>query len=475
MSENVAEGVTRRLAEHAATLQHEEIPAEVIERAKLFIADFMGIAVRAFHDADSTPSLIAGAEALGAAGEGGASASVIGTRRRLAPPVAAFVNGAIGHSMDFDPMNTPASLAPSPPIMPAVFAAAEMSSASGRDVLAAIVVGYDVTCKISKALVPADMYERGFHPTAVAGCFGATAAAGRVLGLSTAQMMDAFGIALSEAAGSMQYLRNGAWTKRFQAGNAGRNGLVAATLAKHGFSGAVDALEGRFGLFHAYVPNPKPDEAIKDLRDVWEVMTTGIKPYPACRLSHAVADLGAAYFKDHGDRSDDIVEVIAGLSKTGMVLTGVPQEQKREPKSVVDGQFSTHFTVAVMLRQGKLDWDDYGPQLRDEKTLALTRKVSVFEDAEVESNYPGLLSGSLKLVFRDGTTHKAFQRVPKGDPENFVTAQEVRTKFSSLVRPCLGDAGDEALFRVAMNMDKHGVAALFAATLAETQPQRADA
>ena len=466
MSENIGENITRRLAEHAATLRYEDIPPAVVARARLFVADFVGIAVRAAYDAESTPPMIAAALALGDAGAGGAGATIFSTRGRFAPPIAALVNGAIGHSMDFDPMNTPASLAPSPPAMPAAFAAAEMCGAGGREVLTAIVAGYDVTCKISKALGPAAMYERGFHPTAVAGCFGATAAAGRVLGLSIEEMMHAFGIALSEAAGSMQYLRNGAWTKRFQAGNAGRNGLVAATFAKNGFTGAVDALEGRFGLFHAYVPNAQPELAVAGLREVWEVVTTGIKPYPACRLSHAPADLAAAFHAEHGDRSDEIAEVMVGLSKTGMVLTGAPQEDKRAPKSVVDGQFSSHFTVAVMLRQGKLTWDDYGKQLADQRTLALTRRATAFEDPRVEANYPNLLSGSLKIVMRDGTAYESFQRVPKGDPENFVTPDEVRAKFASLVRPCLGGAGEVALYDAAMQLDERGVANLFAATMA---------
>lgn len=472
-NEKIGEDITRRLAEHAATLRYEDIPASVIERAKLFVADFVGIAVRAAYDAESTPPMIAAATALGDMGTSGAGATIFSTRGRFSPPVAALVNGAIGHSMDFDPMNTPASLAPSPPAIPAAFAAAEMNGASGRDVVTAIVAGYDVTCKISQALGPAAMYERGFHPTAVAGCFGATAAAGRVLGLTVEEMMHAFGIALSEAAGSMQYLRNGAWTKRFQAGNAGRNGLVAATFAKHGFTGAIDPIEGRFGLFHAYVPDAKPELAVAGLRKVWEVATTGIKPYPACRLSHAPADLAAAFFAKHGDRSDDIAEISIGLSNTGMVLTGAPQDDKRAPKSVVDGQFSSHFTVAVMLRQGKLTWDDYGRQLADQRTLALTRRATAFLDPRVEETYPGLLSGSLKIVMRDGTVHESFQRVPKGDPDNFVTAEELRAKFASLVRPCLGDAGEVALFEASMNLDKRGVADLFAATMASDQRAKA--
>lgn len=263
----------------------------------------------------------------------------------------------------------------------------------------------------------------------------------------------------------MQYLRNGAWTKRFQAGNAGRNGLVAATFAKHGFTGAVDALEGRFGLFHAYVPNAQPDKAVADIRKVWEIATTGIKPYPACRLSHAPADLAAAFYNEHGDCSGDIEEVAVGMSNTGLVITGQPEDQKREPRSVVDGQFSTHFTVAVMLRQGRLTWDDYGPQLADKKTLDLTRKVRVFLDPQVEATYPSLLSGSLKVSMRNGKSHDSFQRVPKGDPENFVSDKELQQKFSSLVRPCLGQGGETKLYDVIMNLHSRSATDLFAATM----------
>jgi 2-methylcitrate dehydratase PrpD len=465
MTETIGINITRKLAEHAATLKYSDIPESVRERAKHLIADFVGIAVRAAHDAESTPSMLASAKVLGSAGSDGASATIFSMPGKFAPPVAALVNGAIGHSMDFDPMNTPASLAPSPSAIPAALAAAEMTGASGESILTAIVAGYDVTCKISQALDPADMYERGFHPTAVAGCFGATAAAGNVLGLTVEQMMHAFGIALSEAAGSMQYLRNGAWTKRFQAGNAGRNGLVAATFAKHGFTGAVDALEGRFGLFHAYVPNAQPDKAVADIRKVWEIETTGIKPYPACRLSHAPADLAAAFYNEHGDCSDDIKEVSVGLSNTGLVITGQPEEQKREPRSVVDGQFSTHFTVAVMLRQGRLTWDDYGPQLGDKKTLDLTQKVKVFLDPQVEATYPSLLSGSLKVTLRNGKSYQSFQRVPKGDPENFVSVDELRQKFSSLVQPCLVQDGETKLYNVIMNLEVRSATDVFAATM----------
>ena len=271
-----------------------------------------------------------------------------------------------------------------------------------------------MTCKVSQALGPAAMYERGFHPTAVAGCFGATAAAGRVLGLSVEQMMHAFGIALSEAAGSMQYLRNGAWTKRFQAGNAGRNGLVAATFAKHGFTGAVDPLEGRFGLFHAYVPDAQPEKAVAGLREVWEIATTGIKPYPACRLSHAPADLAAAFY-DEARRPQRRHRRGRGRSQQHRAWCSPASRRSTSASPRASSTASSPPISPSPSCCGRASWRGtiIARQLADARTLALTRRVRVFLDPRVEANYPNLLSGSLKVVMRDGTATSPSSASPR--------------------------------------------------------------
>ena len=169
-----------------------------------------------------------------------------------------------------------------------------MAGASGADVLAAIVAGYEVTCRIALALPAGEHYDRGFHPTATCGAFGAAAAAARVFGLDAAGIEGALGTVLSQCAGSLQFLVNGAWTKRFQVGWAACNGLMAATLVREGFKGAAEALEGRHGFLHAYAPNPKPERAVQDLDSVFELMHTAVKPYPSCRYGHAGIDAALA-------------------------------------------------------------------------------------------------------------------------------------------------------------------------------------
>ena len=196
---------TATLAGYVADLKFEDIPPEVLERAKVLTLDFLGSAIRARRDAESTPSLLKMLEALALDGKG--EATVFGDTKTWTPAVAALLNGALGHSLDFDDTHADSSLHPSAPVVPAAFAVGEMVGASGRDVLTAIVAGYEVCCRLGNALDPTSHYARGFHPTATAGTYGAAAAAAKLFGLSQQQIIAAFGVSGSQAAGSLQFLR----------------------------------------------------------------------------------------------------------------------------------------------------------------------------------------------------------------------------------------------------------------------------
>ena len=180
----------------------------------------------------------------------------------------ALLNGIFGHSLDFDDTHADSSLHPSAPVVPAALAAAEIVGSSGKDLLAAIVAGFEVCCRLGNALDPTSHYARGFHPSATAGTFGAAAAAAKIFGLDRHQIASAFGVAASQAAGSLQFLINGGWNKRYQVGAAAMNGLIAATLAKEGFKGAADAIEGKHGFLKGYTDNPRHDRAIDGLGGV---------------------------------------------------------------------------------------------------------------------------------------------------------------------------------------------------------------
>src|ERR1700749_1599668 len=188
-------GVTSQLAEFCASIKLSSVPPEVVKRARFLVLDLVGNIIRARHDAESTPSFLAAVRAMGMAA---GNAGVFGDAARYTPAGAALLNGALAHSLDFDDTHAAGSLHPGAPVIPAALAAVEMCGAPGADVLAAIIAGYEVTCRVALALPAGEHYDRGYHPTATCGAFGAAAAGGRVFGLGANDIASALGTVLSQ-------------------------------------------------------------------------------------------------------------------------------------------------------------------------------------------------------------------------------------------------------------------------------------
>jgi 2-methylcitrate dehydratase PrpD len=415
-----------------AGLRLEALPQAVVSRVRSLFLDLCGIAIRARHDAESSEPLLASVRALGLA-QG--TARVMGEPAGFAPAGAALLNGALAHSLDFDDTHARASLHPSAPVLPAALAAAELTGAPGAGLVTGVVAGYEVAIRLALALVPRDHYDRGFHPTATCGAFGAAAAAGSVLGLDTTGQEHAFGIALSQAAGTMQYLENGAWTKRFQVGWAAHAGLVAALCAAHGVVGAALPLEGRRGFLRAFAPAPERERLCEALGRKFETLEIAVKPYPSCRYSHAAMD-ALVDLHQEGVRSGDVRRIEIGLPRAGYELIADPPERKRTPSCVVDAQFSMPFLAAVALRQGAMGWDDHARHLHDPETLALASRVDCTVDPRAEAEFPAQMSAWVR-VHRRADSIERFVRVPRGEPERFPDERQLRAKFDALVAPYL--------------------------------------
>ena len=425
--------LTQRFAEYAANIRHADLPADVEARTRFLILDLAGNMLRGRHDAESSAPLLAAARAMGLM-QG--NHVLWGDSQRASPLGAALLNGAFAHSLDFDDTHAAGTLHPGAPVIPAALAAAEMVGAKGADVIAAVVAGYEVMNRLAISMPAGDHYDRGYHPTATCGVFGAAAAAGRVLGLDAAAIADAFGIALSQSAGSLQFLANGAWTKRFQVGWAAMAGLAAALTAREGFRGAAEALEGKAGFLRAYSPNPTPERALQGLGHQYELKETAVKPYPSCRYGHACVDAALALRAEHGLKPEEIEGVTMGLPNKGMLLVGAPLEYKQHPKNVVDGQFSGPFVVSCALVHGHFGWDSYARM--DEPALrALMPKVVTEEDPDAQAEFPANMSGKLTVRAR-GRSFTKFVVVPKGEPANFLTEAELRAKFHGLADAVLG-------------------------------------
>jgi 2-methylcitrate dehydratase PrpD len=440
--------VTEEFAAWAAGVEAAALPQPVVARAKALVLDLLGNIVRARHDAESTPALLAAVRALGLCG---GTAAVFGDAARYTPAGAALMNGALAHSLDFDDTHAAGSLHPGAPVIPAALAAAEMAGASGADLIAGIVAGYEATCRLALALPAGDHYDRGFHPTATCGALGGAVAAARVFGLDAKGVEDALGIALSEAAGSLQFLVNGAWTKRFQVGWSAMAGLAAATLAREGFRGAAEAIEGRHGFLRAYAPSPKPERVLEGLGEAFELMATAVKPYPSCRYGHAAIDAALALRAEHGLRAEEITAVTVHLPAKGMLLIGAPPERKAEPANVVDGQFSGPFVVAAALATGAMGWESYA-LLADPAVRALARRVRCVQDPEIEAEFPANMSGRTTVETARGT-FSAKVVVPKGEPGNFLTEAELAGKFHGLADAILSPPRAAALADAVLSLE----------------------
>ena len=425
--------ITQTLADHATGLRYEDLPPEVADKACELVLDLVGIGLRASADAASTPPIRDAVLAL--AGPG--SASMFGEARQVHPAHAALFNGALAHSLDFDDTHRDSSLHPGAAVVPAVLALAEHHGIGGERAVAAIVAGYDITCKLGMAVNPKSHYERGFHPTATLGVFGATAAGANLLGLSAEELVAAFGVNGSQAAGSLQFLENGSYNKRLHPGLAAHSAILALELARHGFVGSSSPIEGRRGLLRGYSDAAEPERAVAGLRERWEIMHTAIKPYPCCRYSHAGLDIVCDLVAEHELRADEVEHVRVGLCDAANDLIGAPLERKRRVENIVDGQFSMPFVTAVALTRGRMTWGDY-ELVGDAGVDALMGRVDVAPSAEANAAYPERWLTSVEIETGRGTFADARSRT-RGEPEAPLSFDEVRAKFDDLASAVLDD------------------------------------
>ncbi len=444
------ENMTEKFADFCEQLRYEDLPHDVIKRTKLLILDTVGIIIRARHDAESTSSLVSAIEKLEMSN---GSCQVFSDNKSYSPSAAALLNGTLAHSLDFDDTHAEASLHSSAPILAAALAAAEMNKSSGQQLITACVVGYEIQIRLGLAGGSSSHYKKGFHPTATCGIFGAAAAAGYLMGLTKEQYISAFGIALSQSAGSMQFLTDGAWTKRSHVGQAAQNGLSCAIMAAEGFKGPSKAFEGQWGYFHSYASGGDTEKAVDGLGKKFETLNLGVKPYPSCRYSHAAIDGIIELKNELGFSTAELDDIDIGLSETALNIIGYPLSDKQNPKSVVDGQFSMPFCAAVTVKSGGLKWDDYKNHLNDRDTLSLCNKIKVSPDKDAEECCPEYMSAKVKVVVK-GKKYEKFVKIPKGEPENFMEDSEFISKFRSLTEPYLSNERIDQLTGSMLKLDQ---------------------
>ena len=417
------ERISARLSAFAESLQYEDIPVPVRERAKRLILDAFGCGLAAKRFDFAAASLRAIAE-LGGPGPRG----VVGHADRLPLRDAVLGNGILMHGLDYDDTHTEGVVHLTVAVLPAVLGLAAELDRSGRELLTAYVAGLEAGARIG-SVAKGGFHEAGFHPTGVVGAFAAAIAAGKLYGLEAKQLEAAQGAALSVASGSLEFLEDGSWTKRLHAGWAGVGGLTAAALARRGFVAPAAAYEGRYGLFRTHLRKTDYDleRASAGLGDVWETLNVAVKPFPACHLVHACVDAAIALRRGGVDPAK-VTSVTALVPKEAIAVVCEPAANKRRPANDYDAKFSLPYVVAASLRAGRFGLAELEEgALADPETLALAAKVGY--RADPDSRFPRTYSGEVVVRLADGRELRHREAVNRGAAERPLSNAEVEAKF----------------------------------------------
>lgn len=413
--------LTQQLAVRVASTRADQIPDDVMETAAWWVLDWLGAAIAGL---DSSPGRIL-TEHTSAQPPG--TSSCLGLREGRSPQVAALHNGAVSHVVEMDDVHRAAIIHPAVVVVPAALAVAEQRGASGRDFLAAVVLGYEVAIRIGESVGKTHYFH--WHNTSTCGVYGAAAAAGWLLGLDEERMTWALGNAGTQAGGLWEFIADGAMSKFLHAGRAAANGVLAAELSSLGFTGARRILEGRQGFFAATAPDGNPAAVTAGLGDGWKLPGSSIKPYPACRHTHAAVDATLALREAHGLNNADVDRIEIDAYQSTIDLTDNPA-----PATPYAAKFSVQYCVARALADGSVKIADFdAARIAEPDMRRLMRQTTVRLDRELDARVPQQLPSRVRLLLQDGRTVEQTILDAKGDPEAPLTHAELTAKFLDLI------------------------------------------
>lgn len=435
--------ISGQLARYWSGVTFEELPAEVITAAKRFILDTLACCVIGART-DAVDAVLAALEATGQPLQG--PAHLWGRGGSLPVDRAALANATAAHALELDDFGGCGHSGAV--VIPSVFAAAEQTGALGRDVILAVVAGYDVAARI---LEGAGGYRRhndaGWHSCATCGSFGAAAGVARLLGMDADRFASALGIAGTFTGGTWAFLSDGAMTKRFHPGKAAETGVSAAYLARAGMTGSRHVLDAQWGgFFSTYAPGiSEPALTLSKLGEEFRIVRSGIKPYACCRTIHAPVDSLLELMDDAGATAGDIARIIVhGNEQT------VRQFDRTELHSLLDAQFSMPYCLAVAAVRRNLDLNQFMPRQTDNPEIArLMAATSIVPDRKLEpTDYP-----AVELVLKNGSHSERQVKFAKGHADNPLSDAEVEAKARSLMASTLGEDATTRIVELVSRLD----------------------
>ena len=414
---------TRELVSLLSALRFDDLPDEVVERTKELFLDWVASAL-AGKNARPVRIFEQFAETMGPA-EG--PSEILPSRRRTSPLFAALVNGAASHVVEQDDLHNASVFHPATVVFPAALAAAQHTGASGRDLITASVAGYETGVRVGSYL--GRSHYKVFHTTGTAGTLAAAAAVSHLLGASEEVMLHALGSAGTQAAGLWEFLRDAADSKQLHTAKAASDGLLAAYVARDGFTGATRILEGEQGMAAGMSSDAEPERLVEGLGVRWAVPETSFKFHASCRHTHPAADALLAGMKEHELAADQVSGVRARVHGAAIDVLGPVSD----PRTIHQSKFSMGFVLALIAARGSAGIDDFTEEaLEDPELREFSERVEMVFDPEVDAAYPRRWIGLVEIETAGGGRITSRVDVPKGDPGNTLSREELEEKARRL-------------------------------------------
>ena len=430
---------TQDLARFAAELKFEAIPADVVAKIEDLLVDWFGSAL-AGHGSRPVASITQFALSQGPAD---GPSEVMTTRGSTSPYIAAMCNGAASHVAEQDDVHNGSVFHPATVVFSPAVAVAQAIGASGKQLLAASVAGYEVGIRVGEFL--GRSHYRIFHTTGTAGTVAAAAAVGNLLGLNAEQMNHALGSAGTTAAGLWEFLRTAADSKQLHTAHASGAGLMAAYLAKDGFTGAADILDGLQGMAKGMSTDSDASKLNDHLGSRWATAETSFKYHASCRHTHPAADALLKVIKDNALKIDDIVKVTTRVHQGAIDVLGPVVD----PSTVHQSKFSMGTVLALVAQYEHAGLAEFDDHFKSAPTVALRDKVEMVLDPEVDGAYPARWIGKVTVQTTDGRTLDGRVDEPKGDPGNTLSRDEITQKAIRLATYSKGATEAEVTAAVA--------------------------
>jgi 2-methylcitrate dehydratase PrpD len=446
--------ITEPLSDYIVSDRAGQLPQPVIERAKTHILDTFGAMI-------SGSALKPGTVAIDfVRGQGGPrDATVVASNLKSGAILAALANAMTAHADETDDAHFPTVTHPGSVILPAALGVAEIGHRSGRDLVTAIVLGYDVMCRINKAFDREWMGKRGLHAGSLCAIFGAAAAASRLLSANAQQVRHALALAASQASGVNTWRQDPEHIDKALcfSGAPARNGVTAALMAQAGFTGTATVFEGEENFFKAFSENSHPQEVIKELGSRYEILDTSIKKYPAGQPIQATLEGYFTLVKQHRLDGRRIEKIVVRL----------PDTQARTINDRHMPDVNCQYMLAVAMLDDKIDFQNSHDfeRMHDPQVLELKKRVELVADPELTKIFPAVRSAIVEITMGDGGQFKILMDRMPGAPYNPLSAEELAAKFHSLSVPVLGEQRSQAIAQTVHNLENLGDVATLAELL----------